>query len=49
MSASIEVASSWRGGSAILRSSTMYRPSGRPSSAWRAIFTDSFISARRTA
>ena len=30
MSASIEVASSWRGGSATLRSSVMYGPSGRP-------------------
>ena len=48
ISASMLVASSWRGGSAYLRSSVMYGPSGRPSSACRMMREDSFISSIRT-
>ena len=48
ISASIEVASSWRGGSATLRSVVMYGPSGRPSIACSTILSDSRISVRRT-
>ena len=47
ISASIEVASSC-GGSAYLRLSETYGPSGSPSSACSMIFTDSRISAIRT-